>query len=197
MVQCVVGCSAPHGAVFLPTAGCHVPGVGAAWSDCSPVAHALLLRLEHTREGCGQKFKQKRWWCVFVNNDDTSSHVVLSSLQRLSTPWLRFSVSSRPWGTHVTIFQFVHEGVPSRVQPYTAGSRAGCPRDLGVLVLVRHTSSCRVLSRLCGPCATEAPRLDSSGLTGRAAPPPAADLGTLRNQAHCPGGGPDGFSVWP
>lgn len=97
MVQCVAGCSAPHGAVFLPTAGCHVPGVGAAWSDCSPVAHTLL-RLEHIQEGCGQKFKQKRWWCVFVNNGETSSHVVLSSLQRPSAPWLGFPVPSLPLG---------------------------------------------------------------------------------------------------
>lgn len=79
-----------------------------------------------------------------------------------------FSVSSCPWGTHVTVFQFVHEGIRIGVQPYTAGSRAGCPRDLDVLVRVRHTSSCRVISELCGPRAMETPSLTSSGLTGRA-----------------------------
>lgn len=80
-------------------------------------------------------------------------------------------------------------------------------RHLGVLVRVRHTSSCRVSSKLCGPRATEAPSLNSSGRRGRAVSSASFRLGDLTEPACCPawlaggqstgpGGGPDRLSVW-
>lgn len=186
--------------------------MGAAWSNCSPIALTLFKRLEHISVGYGQKFRHKQLWWVFVSNDDIASHVLLYSLKKSFTTWSRFLSPLAPGGrrVHLPVCAWrSSESWFSITQQEATG--LGCySMALGVLVPVRQVLSPRVILRLWISFALEAPWLDSLGLSGEGlflpcqlqtgAPYRArstAQPGLPGRQSPFPGGRPHGFSVWP